>query len=278
MKRLAVLGHPVSHPARRRCRPRRRGADRGRMEHEALDLSPEELATQTKALPEQGFVGANVTIPHKQAALALADEASDAARRIGAANTLSFGTGVIRADNTDATGLLAALPSRSRDARRSSWGQAGRDAPRSGRWPSRAPRSRSGTARRRGRRSWSAISPAPGRRPFGRAPYSSKWRAGARKRLRADHQLHGDRDARDEDPFEHLPLDPERWNAEIVLVDLVYSGSESRLIAEARRRSATAIGGLEVLVRQGGESLRIWTGMDPPLEVMREAAKRAGES
>ena len=39
---------------------------------------------------------------------------------------------------------------------------------------------------------------------------------------------------RDEDPFEHLPLDPERLNAEIVLVDLVYAGSESRLIAEAR--------------------------------------------
>jgi shikimate dehydrogenase len=80
---------------------------------------------------------------------------------------------------------------------------------------------------------------------------------------------------RDEDPFEQLPLDPERFDAKIVLVDLVYAGSESRLIREARERSATVIDGLEVLVRQGADSLRIWTGMEPPLDVMREAA-RAG--
>jgi shikimate dehydrogenase len=77
----------------------------------------------------------------------------------------------------------------------------------------------------------------------------------------------------DEDPFEHLPLDAERFDADVVLVDLVYAGSESRLIAEARARTATAVDGLEILVRQGAESLRIWTGMDPPLDVMREAAR-----
>ena len=51
-----------------------------------------------------------MTIPHKEAALAVADEASRAAQEIGAANTLSFAGGRIRAENTDATGLLAALP------------------------------------------------------------------------------------------------------------------------------------------------------------------------
>ena len=78
---------------------------------------------------------------------------------------------------------------------------------------------------------------------------------------------------RDEDPFEHLPLDPERFDAKLVLVDLVYAGSESRLVSEARERSATAVDGLEVLVRQGAESLRIWTGLEPPLDVMRDAAR-----
>ena len=58
----------------------------------------------------EGFVGANVTIPHKLAALALADRASDAAREIGAANTLSFTGAGIEAENTDATGLIGALP------------------------------------------------------------------------------------------------------------------------------------------------------------------------
>ena len=55
-------------------------------------------------------MGANVTIPHKQAALALADSASDAAREIGAANTFVFGEdGAIEAHNTDARGFLVAL-------------------------------------------------------------------------------------------------------------------------------------------------------------------------
>jgi shikimate dehydrogenase len=77
---------------------------------------------------------------------------------------------------------------------------------------------------------------------------------------------------RDEDPFDHLPLDPARFDADIVLVDLVYAGSESRLVREARERGARAVEGLEVLVRQGAESLRIWTGREPPLDVMRAAA------
>jgi shikimate dehydrogenase len=279
MKRLAVLGHPVSHsrsPAMQTAALEALGLA-GEWSYEALDLSPEELATQTKALPEQGFVGANVTIPHKQAALALADEASDAARRIGAANTLSFGTGRIRADNTDATGLLAALPEpvEGRSAlvlgaggsgRAAVWALAEQGASVSvwNRTPARAEELVRDLARARSDPSDGRLTPVSGEQALANA-----------YELIINCTAIG---MRDEDPFEHLPLDPERWNAEIVLVDLVYSGSESRLIAEARRRSATAIGGLEVLVRQGGESLRIWTGMDPPLEVMREAAKRAGES
>ena len=78
---------------------------------------------------------------------------------------------------------------------------------------------------------------------------------------------------RDEDPFEHLPLDPERLNKDVVVVDLVYAGSESRLVLEARARGATVVEGLEVLVRQGADSLRIWTGREAPLDVMRSAAR-----
>ena len=63
-------------------------------------------------MPAQGFAGANVTIPHKLRALELADAASDVARRVGAANTLTFGTGGIEADNTDVDGLLGALAER----------------------------------------------------------------------------------------------------------------------------------------------------------------------
>ena len=80
---------------------------------------------------------------------------------------------------------------------------------------------------------------------------------------------------RDEDPFAELPLEPEHLNAEVALVDLVYAGAESKLVSAAREGGAMAVDGLEVLVRQGAESLRIWTGREPPLDVMRQAAKAA---
>src|ERR1051325_1899993 len=75
-----------------------------------LPLPPELFAETVRALPAAGFRGVNVTIPHKHAALAVADRASDAARAIGAANTLTFEDGAIVADNTDAPGILGALP------------------------------------------------------------------------------------------------------------------------------------------------------------------------
>ncbi len=74
-----------------------------------LPLPPDLFAEAVRALPAAGFRGVNVTIPHKEAALALADDATDAARAIGAANTLTFEDGRIAADNTDAPGLLAAI-------------------------------------------------------------------------------------------------------------------------------------------------------------------------
>lgn len=75
-----------------------------------LRISEEDFATVIPALIRTGFRGLNVTIPHKQAALAIADHASDAARAIGAANTLVFQKdGAIEADNTDAFGFLANL-------------------------------------------------------------------------------------------------------------------------------------------------------------------------
>lgn len=73
-----------------------------------LEVSSADLAEVLRTLPKMGFRGVNVTIPHKEAALRLADSASDRAALIGAANTLTFhGDGSIHADNTDAYGFLA---------------------------------------------------------------------------------------------------------------------------------------------------------------------------
>jgi shikimate dehydrogenase len=279
VKRLAVLGHPVSHsrsPAMQNAALEELGLG-AEWHYEAIDLAPEEFGERVRELAADEFVGANVTIPHKEAALALADEASEAAREIGAANTLSFGDDRIRADNTDATGLLAALPAPVEErtalvlgaggsARAAVWALAGRGALVSlwNRTGGRADELVRDLAMA------GAGTVAEGRL----APVSAEQARAGGYDVIVNCTAVG---MRDEDPFDELPLDPERFDAEIVLIDLVYAGSESRLVREARERNATAIDGLEVLVRQGAESLGIWTGMDPPLDVMREAAKRGRE-
>ncbi|MFN4056602.1 MAG: shikimate dehydrogenase [Roseinatronobacter sp.] len=74
-----------------------------------LHVETRDLEHVLRNMPQMGFVGANVTIPHKEAVLHLADDISDTAGRIGAANTLTFRDGRILADNTDAYGFMANL-------------------------------------------------------------------------------------------------------------------------------------------------------------------------
>lgn len=75
-----------------------------------MDVAPENLAEVLRALPKSGFVGVNVTVPHKVAVLELANLVTDRATLIGAANTLIFRKdGKIHADNTDGYGFIENL-------------------------------------------------------------------------------------------------------------------------------------------------------------------------
>lgn len=75
-----------------------------------MNVSPENLAEVLRTLPKAGFVGANITIPHKEKVLDLVDIVTDRAALIGAANTLIFGKdGRIHADNTDGYGFTKNL-------------------------------------------------------------------------------------------------------------------------------------------------------------------------
>jgi shikimate dehydrogenase len=104
-----VIGCPISHSRS----PRLHGTwlrHYGIAGHYVpLHVEAADLAQVLRTMPRMGFVGANVTIPHKEAVLALADDVSEAAARIGAANTLTFVDGRIHADNTDGYGFLANL-------------------------------------------------------------------------------------------------------------------------------------------------------------------------
>ena len=105
-----VIGNPVSHS----LSPRLHGhwlRTYGVTGHYVpLEVSQDDLEEAIAMLPRLGFVGVNVTIPHKERVLAMAHSITDRAALIGAANTLIFRKdGRIHADNTDGTGFLANL-------------------------------------------------------------------------------------------------------------------------------------------------------------------------
>lgn len=105
-----VIGHPVAHsrsPALHGYWLKRYGI---KGHYIPMDIAQADLAEALKFLPKLGFVGLNVTIPHKETVLQLADIVTDRAALIGAANTLIFRKdGKVYADNTDGAGFMTNL-------------------------------------------------------------------------------------------------------------------------------------------------------------------------
>jgi shikimate dehydrogenase len=116
MKRACVIGWPVAHsrsPVIHRYWLKLYGLD-GEYEQEAV--RPEEIEDFLHSLGQRGYEGANVTLPHKEAALAGADRPDAAATAIGAANTLWLDDkGLLHASNTDAYGFMTHLSAEAPD-------------------------------------------------------------------------------------------------------------------------------------------------------------------
>jgi len=233
--------------------------------YEAIEVTAEGFEPLVRSLPGDGFAGVNVTVPHKLAALALADDASEAAREIGAANTLTFNGNRIEAANTDAAGFLNALPQRPAgrpalvlgaggSARAVAWALVGAGAEVA--ICNRAGAEASALAIEFG----AEAVPDPDPTPFDLLVNATT--------VGMD-QASG----RDAPGLKGAPVDVDEIQARHLVVDLVYGPVETPLISAARERGAATVDGLEVLVCQGAASLRIWTGQDPPLATMRQAAR-----
>jgi len=262
MPRLAVLGHPVGHsrsPAMHNAALAELGMGEG-WSYEAIEVAPDGFEERVRAMPGEGFAGANVTVPHKGAALALADTLSETAREIGAANTLVFSVGEIAADNTDAEGLLNALPATPAGKRALVLGAGG--AARAVVWALGREGAEVEVWNRTELRSRNLCE------ELGGDPVSTP--------DASDYELIVNSTAvglNGEDPFEELPLTPEGFAAGQVIVDLVYGEEPSRLLAAAGAAGAAVVDGIEILVQQGALSFRIWTGREAPLDAMRAAAR-----
>ena len=262
MAKLAVLGHPVSHsrsPAMQNAALAALGLED--WSYTAIDAAPEAFEMTVKELAEVGYAGVNVTVPHKQAALALAGEASEASQQIGAANTLAFAEGRIEAHNTDADGLLAALPDPPRGHRTLVLGAGG--AARAAIWALLWEGAKVEVWNRTPERAEEICAELGGKAVT--VPRQSEYD------LIVNTSAAG---LRGEDPFDHLPLERGEFTDHQTVVDMVYGERHSHLLKAAEGARAAAVDGLEILVQQGARSLEIWTGLTPDLDVMREAARR----
>jgi shikimate dehydrogenase len=266
LRRLGVLGWPVDHsrsPAMQNAALAAAGLD-GQFAYERIAVAPDALAETVAGLPAAGFHGVNVTIPHKEAALGLATDASPEARAIGAANTLTFGPGgALRADNTDAPGLIDALGA---PGPRTALVLGAGGSARAAAYALRAAGARVAVWNRTLERARS-LAAALG--------------VEAVAEPRAADVLVNCTAVGLDDPaatFKELPVTSDELGEYACVVDLVYRDGGTELLRQAEQRGCRCVDGLEILVHQGARSFEIWTGRTAPLEVMRQAARGAHQT
>ena len=262
----AVIGCPVAHSRS----PRLHGhwlARYGIVGHYVpLQIAPGDLEPALRLLPRIGFRGANVTIPHKEAVLALATDVTPGARRIGAANTLLFTEAGIMADNTDAYGFASNILDHRRDWQPRTTAVIGAGG---------AARAVLAALLDRGATEIRLTNRTPDRahrlaEVFGPAVQSVRWEARAEMLDGCDTLVNATALGMTGKPPLDLALGALPRDA--IVNDLVYAPLETPLLAAARARGNPAIDGLGMLLHQAVPGFERWFGLRPQVDrALRDA-------
>jgi shikimate dehydrogenase len=276
---VGILGWPVEHsrsPAMHNAAFEAAGLD---WRYELLPVEPEHFADLVRQLPGRGFAGANVTIPHKLRALELADDPSEVAQAVGAANTLIFKDGRIAADNTDVGGVLSAIAERAPGApagmealvlgaggaaRAAAYALATAGAGSVGVWNRHPQRAQRLVAELNAALEdpilHTVADPGSDRAPLLVNATSVGMDRGSEAAKSPDFD------------FKELCLSADEMGDRQIVVDLVYRSGGTWLVRTARDAGLATVDGIDVLVHQGIASFRLWTGREPSLEAMRSGA------
>ncbi|MBO22634.1 MAG: shikimate dehydrogenase [Rhodospirillaceae bacterium] len=237
--------------------------------YEAIPVTPDDLPVALAGLAEQGFLGVNLTVPHKEAAMALVDRVDEDAQRIGAINTIVVGDdGALSATNTDAYGLIENIRASAPDALVNRFG--GRAAVILG---------AGGAARA------AMVGLADAGVEEIRIVNRTLARAEALAALAGIAGLRVSAHAMNDGPAAlaeagivinttslgmigqpPLELDLAMLPAEAVVNDIVYAPLETGLLAAARARGNTVIDGLGMLLHQARAGFRAWFGVDAAVD------------
>ena len=276
-KRIHLLGHPVSHsvsPAFQQAALDSCSVDAA---YTALDVPPAGLTATVGSLRDPDVLGANVTVPHKEAVFALLHSVSEEARLIGAVNTIHNRDGALEGHNTDARGFLSALRE-----------EAGFE-----------PRGRTalilgagGSAR--------AVAVALAGEGASNVVVANRTVERAETLAELVRSLGVPAQAIALDPAalreaaqcdlivnctslgmtggpgpDATPIPADLIPPDALVCDLVYNPRVTPLLREAAMAGARTLGGLPMLVYQGAAAFEIWTGVAAPARVMFAAAEAA---
>ena len=273
---IALLGHPVAHsisPPMQQAALDALGVD---ARYEAWDVPPGEVAQAVERLRAADVLGANVTVPHKVELLRRADEVDDLAAEVGAVNTIVPREGRLHGANTDVAGVLRTLADAGVEV-------AGGEVVLIG--AGGAARAVVVAMRAEGATRLTIANRTPGNaealtglggdelevRIAPLDPGSPLLReAMERARLVIHSTTLGMWHGPDESA---TPIPAELFVAGQAALDLVYIPERTPFLRAAEAAGAQPIGGLGMLVHQGAESFRMWTGLEPPVEVMFAAAR-----
>ena len=274
---LGVIGHPIAHSLSPPMHNAAFAVDRkdaGEAEYVyvAMDVRSERLPDAVAGLSALGFVGFNVTMPHKEAVLPLVDELDETARLTGAVNTVVIGKGgSLRGLNTDGSGFVEACG----EAEVSFAGRRVLILGAGGAAAAIAVAVLGEGA------SWLCIANRTGWRAGELRAKLSEVALGAEVLTCAIDEVGGVMEKvevlinatylgmKEGDP---LPFPAGSLSAEKIVCDVVYlAGRETELIRWAREAGARVVPGGRMLLYQGVQAQRVWTGREPDVEVMSNA-------
>ncbi|MER9107715.1 shikimate dehydrogenase [Mesorhizobium sp. M0848] len=257
-KKAFVSGHPVKHSRSPKIHGHwlaKHGIDGSYL---AIDVAPQDFAVFVKTLQANNYRGGNITIPHKEAAFALAERRDQAAQEIGAVNTLWFEDGVLWGGNTDGHGFAANL-----DDHAPGWASKGPAVVLGAGGASRAVihalKERGVTDIRIVNRTLSRAMELRDR--FG-AGVSAHGMA-ATGELLGDAGLLVNTTALGMHGNEGLSADPARLPNHAIVTDIVYVPLETPLLAAARARKLKTVDGLGMLLHQAVPGFERWFGIRP---------------
>jgi shikimate dehydrogenase len=275
-KIVGVIGDPVEHsrsPQMHNSAFQEMGLD---YVYIPFRVKAEELKSAIDGFKALNVVGINVTLPHKKAVLPLMDRVSEEAQLIGAVNTLVFKDGTVKGHNTDARGFLASLYEKGIDSVRGMkvvvLGAGGG-----------ARAIVTGLALE----SVSSITIANRtvENAVKLADDLSKKTDVQMKGIALDESKFSDYVSKCDllvstitagmDPSIKLSIDPDWLQKDCIVCDIVYTPPDTNLLKSAMDRGLKTVGGMGMLVHQGAISFQLWTGLQPPLETMRQALTKA---